>query len=239
MKKGDMRREELLTTAERLFYTKGYEKTSVQDILDEMNFSKGGFYHHFDSKLSVLEAICEQRAQETSESACSRAEEGGKTATDQLNALLSASTLWQSDHPGFVALLIQVAYREDGALMRAKMEACQLACMQEPLERVLRQGVKSGEFFVEDVPTCASLILRLYMQFTDEIAFLLAQEKTEETLCEKMVKKLRVYRTAIERILVAPFGSVVLFEAKDLQLLGQRMLRDRTRQRADVLLSAK
>ena len=59
MKKGDVRREELLATAERLFYTKGYEKTSVQDILTEMNFSKGGFYHHFDSKLSVLEAICE------------------------------------------------------------------------------------------------------------------------------------------------------------------------------------
>ena len=43
MKKGDARRGELLATAERLFYTKGYEKTSVQDILTEMNFSKGGF----------------------------------------------------------------------------------------------------------------------------------------------------------------------------------------------------
>ena len=39
MRKGDVRREELLTTAEKLFYTKGYEKTSVQDILSEMNFS--------------------------------------------------------------------------------------------------------------------------------------------------------------------------------------------------------
>ena len=58
MKKGDARRGELLATAERLFYTKGYEQTSVQDILTAMHFSKGGFYHHFDSKLAVLEAIC-------------------------------------------------------------------------------------------------------------------------------------------------------------------------------------
>ena len=57
MKKGDARRSELLVAAEKLFYTKGYEKTSIQDILDEVGFSKGGFYHHFDSKLSVLEAI--------------------------------------------------------------------------------------------------------------------------------------------------------------------------------------
>ena len=33
MKKGDIRRETLLAAAEKLFYTKGYEKTSVQDIL--------------------------------------------------------------------------------------------------------------------------------------------------------------------------------------------------------------
>ena len=62
VKKGDARREELLATAERLFYTKGYEQTSVQDIINEMHFSKGGFYHHFDSKLALLDAICEARA---------------------------------------------------------------------------------------------------------------------------------------------------------------------------------
>ena len=35
MRKGDARREELLSTAERLFCAKGYEGTSVQDIIDE------------------------------------------------------------------------------------------------------------------------------------------------------------------------------------------------------------
>ena len=64
LKKGDARRGELLAAAEKLFYTKGYENTSVQDILDAVGFSKGGFYHHFDSKLAVLEAICQQRAEE-------------------------------------------------------------------------------------------------------------------------------------------------------------------------------
>lgn len=50
MKKGDARRQQILETAERLFYQNGYENTSVQAILDEMNLSKGGFYHHFESK---------------------------------------------------------------------------------------------------------------------------------------------------------------------------------------------
>ena len=64
----------------------------------------------------------------------------------------------------------------------------------------------------------------------------MAREDSEEKLMDEMVSKLNTYRTAIERVLVAPFGSVILFDAKELQLLSQQILRDRTRRRADALL---
>lgn len=236
MKKGDARRGELLATAERLFYTKGYEKTSVQDILDEMNFSKGGFYHHFDSKLAVLEAICQQRAQECCEQAEHAAAQTEGTAVDKLNAVFHDSAILVSGSSSFISLMIHVAYREDGALMREKMKTSQLAGMQGVLEEILAQGVKEGDFFLSDVPASAQLLLRLYLVFTDEIAFLLAQEDREEQLMDALIAKLNAYRAAIERILAAPFGSVVLFEAKELQLLAQAILRDRVRRRADALL---
>ena len=236
MKKGDARRGELLATAERLFYTKGYEKTSVQDILNEMNYSKGGFYHHFDSKLSVLEAICEMRAQECCEQAKQAAAQTEGTATDKLNAVYHDCAVITSTNSSFVSLMIHVAYREDGALMREKMKMSQLAGMQGVLEEILAQGAAEGEFFIGDVSATAQMLLRLYLVLTDEIAFLLAQEDSEERLLDEIVRKLNVYRTAIERVLVAPFGSVVLFEAKEMQLLAQTILRDRTRRRADALL---
>ena len=237
MKKGDARRGELLLTAERLFYTKGYEKTSVQDILTEMNFSKGGFYHHFDSKLSVLEAICEMRAQECCERAQQAAAGVQGSAVDKLNAVFHDSAILASGNSSFISLMIHVAYREDGALMREKMKGYQLSSMQPVLEEILAQGVESKEFFVSDTAACAQMLLRMYLVFTDEIAFLMAQEDSEEKLMEELVRKLNVYRMAIERVLVAPFGSVVLFEAKELQLLAQAILRDRTRRRADALLA--
>ena len=236
MKKGDARRGELLATAERLFYTKGYEKTSVQDILTEMNFSKGGFYHHFDSKLSVLEAICEMRAQECCERARQAAEKTEGTAVDKLNAVFHDSAVLGSGNSSFISLMIHVAYREDGAMMREKMKGSQLESMQGVVEMILQEGVNSKEFFVSDIAACAQMLLRLYLVFTDEIAFLMAREDSEEKLMDELVSKLNAYRTAIERVLVAPFGSVVLFDAKELQLLSQQILRDRTRRRADALL---
>ena len=237
MKKGDARRSELLLTAERLFYTKGYEKTSVQDILTEMNFSKGGFYHHFDSKLSVLEAICEMRAQECCERAQQAAAAAEGTAVDKLNAVFHDSAILTSGNSGFISLMIHVAYREDGALMREKMKGYQLASMQPVLEAILKEGTASQEFFVGDVAAMAQLLLRMYLVFTDDVAFLMAQEESEERLMDELMRKLDAYRTAIERILVAPFGSVVLFEAKEMQLLSQTILRDRIRRRADALLA--
>lgn len=237
MKKGDARRGELLATAERLFYTKGYEKTSVQDILTEMNFSKGGFYHHFDSKLSVLEAICEQRAAECCDLAKKAAGEAGADAVDRLNAVFHDSAILASGNSGFIALMIQVAYREDGALMREKMKKSQLERMVPVVEEILRDGMESRVFFVSDAAACAQMLMRMYLVFTDEIAFLLAEEEREDRLMDELVRKLNTYRTAIERVLVAPFGSVTLFDAKELQLLAQSVLRDRVRRRADALLA--
>lgn len=53
----DERRNEILDTAERLFYTKGYEKCTIKDILGEVNIAKGTFYYYFKSKEEVMDAI--------------------------------------------------------------------------------------------------------------------------------------------------------------------------------------
>ena len=227
MKKGDRRREEVIETAERLFYSRGYEKTSVQDILDEMHFSKGGFYHHFESKLQLLEAICEMRTHEIWEQAKKQAEGNFSKASERLNAVLSHSALWNAASPGFVSLLIGVAYREDGALMREKMKNCQLQGMLPLVTEIIWQGCKSGEFYSPDPSETASVVLRLYMQFTDEIAFLLASDANETEMLERMIHKLWVYRGALERILVAPLGSLVLFDSSELTALVRKILTDR------------
>lgn len=56
-KEYDERRNEILDTAERLFYAKGYEKCTVNDILKEVAIAKGTFYHYFKSKEEVLDAL--------------------------------------------------------------------------------------------------------------------------------------------------------------------------------------
>lgn len=53
--------EKILTAARRLFLEKGYEKTTIQDIVDQLGgLTKGAVYHHFKSKEEIMDAVCEK-----------------------------------------------------------------------------------------------------------------------------------------------------------------------------------
>lgn len=48
------RRAEMLETAARIFYSKGYEAATIQDIADEMGILKGSLYYYISTKEDVL-----------------------------------------------------------------------------------------------------------------------------------------------------------------------------------------
>lgn len=49
--------ENILSISAKLFTEKGFEKTSIQDIINELGMSKGAIYHHFKSKEEILDAV--------------------------------------------------------------------------------------------------------------------------------------------------------------------------------------
>jgi AcrR family transcriptional regulator len=47
----------ILRTAARLFATRGYERTSIADLVEACELSRGAIYHYFDSKEAILFAM--------------------------------------------------------------------------------------------------------------------------------------------------------------------------------------
>ena len=58
----------IINTSFELFYEKGYNATSIPDIMKETSLSKGAFYHHFKNKheigKKVIEVIIRKRIKE-------------------------------------------------------------------------------------------------------------------------------------------------------------------------------
>ena len=56
----ELKRDRILDTAARLFHERGYANTTLDQVAEEMGFSKALIYANFRSKTELLVAICEK-----------------------------------------------------------------------------------------------------------------------------------------------------------------------------------
>ena len=210
MKKGDERRVRILETAEKLFYQKGYEATSVQDILDDLKMSKGGFYHHFESKLQLLDALCQGQMQQNGELMRMAVEKNKGDAIAQLNALYERCTLWQEGQAAFTHLVLKTAYLGGSVQLRDSLKQAMLAGARPLIREIIHDGIEQKKFFTRYPDDIGELLLQLFANVNDEIAMLLARE--EKNCLPVILNLLMTYRHAAEMLTGAPYGSLVLFD---------------------------
>lgn len=111
--------QKILDASLKLFLEKGYEETTVLDIISEMGgLTRGAFYHHFKSKEEVFDALCEKLFYETNpfEKAKEHKELSGleklkfvlKTSFDETERhQLSILSMQLMDSPAFLKKLIE------------------------------------------------------------------------------------------------------------------------------------
>lgn len=80
-------RDEIVETADRLFYQRGYEHTSFADIANAVQISRGNFYHHFKSKDEILDAVIDLRLANT-QSMLDRWEREGASPKDRIRSYI-------------------------------------------------------------------------------------------------------------------------------------------------------
>lgn len=225
MRKGDEKRQEMLAVAERLFCLKGYEATSIQDILDVLHTSKGGFYHYFASKEALLTTLFEQRALQ----ALSHTEEVLSKETDilvRLNKALYGFIPIRKGEEKFIAMLLPILDKPEGRALRL--------CFQESLEETFLPLVKREiALAMEDQVICppveeiAGMVLHLVSHMWTELANLLvlSARKAARPDAAALLQVLDTYRRALERLLDAPFGSMEIISLEEWNTLTDLLMR--------------
>lgn len=80
--------KKILEVSLHLFMEKGYDNTSIQDIIDSLGgLTKGAVYHHFKSKEEILEAVMEEMDKKAYLYLQSLKENPSLTAYEKLNSL--------------------------------------------------------------------------------------------------------------------------------------------------------
>jgi len=224
VKKGDIKKHDFLLTAEDLFCRNGYEKTSVQDIIDCLHSSKGSFYHHFPSKESLLEGICGNRAEQIYVKASAEAEKADSTI-QKLDILLTGTIPFQEEKLRFLLMLIPVFSLPEGRIVRQYYCDALATIFHDPISVQIKAGQNCYELRCDDPDIAATLILhvvnRMWVQITDMIIETELRHKEPEL--SEYLHLTDCCRNLIERFLSIPYGSINLINLPSLRFLIEQI----------------
>ncbi|EJV85809.1 TetR/AcrR family transcriptional regulator [Bacillus mycoides] len=190
------RRNEILETAERLFITKGYTKTTVNDILKEIGIAKGTFYHYFKSKEEVMDEIIMRIIKADVAKAKAIVSNPNIPVLDKLFRVL----MEQSPKSGDVKdKMIEQFHQPNNAEMHQKSIVQSIIHLSPVLAEILEQGIAEGIFSTPYPQETIELLLSSAQVIFDEGLF---QWKPEE-----MMRRAKAYIKMMEASVGAKEGA--------------------------------
>lgn len=212
MKKGDLKRTQILDAAEKLFLEKGYERASVQDVLDALGMSKGGFYHYFDAKESLLRAVCERRLAAGVERTLSEWKDPRRRPADRLNLLLRQASLFETEDAHFAGLMLKLCYVDRDPAMLAQRRRILMDRLLPAVGEALAAGAADGSFFVRKPGETGRILLLLAFDADEEVCAMLAAAPENPDALIPAIDLMNAYRDAVETLCGAAHGSLELFD---------------------------
>ena len=209
MIKGDLRKASLLKTAEQMFFARGYASTTINDILEVEHCSKGSFYHHFESKLDVLTALCLAHAQQ----ALTRYQAAARDIEDpleKLNLLLEAAFPVQEAEKELCALLLQLITAPEGEQVLSVLFEELRQCFWAEFYAMLQQ-LREKELAFFPIQGLPELVFNAYQAQCRQMLRISAgyiksvPSDNDSVSASDTVKSIRYL---MERVLDLPFGSI-------------------------------
>jgi len=216
VKAPDERRSELIAAAQQLFYTKGYEHTSVSDIVKAVGVAQGTFYYYFDSKTAVLEAVvAELIAQEQAFLQEIVADETLAAIPKWIRAIQVGNN-WKIERKDEMIALLRLLQKDENSLLQHKMRMQATQVLSPELAKIIAQGVEEGVFETEFIQNSAEMVLAITRPFRATIDDTLLNPDKYDDPAALAWRKLASVQTAIERILGAPPGSLPIIDEQTL-----------------------
>ena len=208
--KNPMRRQELLDAAHKIFTKKGYESTSINDILNEVGVSKGAFYHHFESKGDLLVSLIDQLVEESLFNLKGISEDTTLTGVEKCKKVIGISLklkLKQTENSDEVYRTLR---SEGNSILFHNIRQQWLMCSTPEIAKILEQGVQQGDFNIEHVKETARAFLLVVSDFTDQVKHLVSTSVSESEAKNMLDQSLHKLQTLVENLLGAKNGTLSL-----------------------------
>ena len=201
MKKGERRKLELLDIAYRMFISRGYENTSIDDIIVEAGIAKGTYYYYFESKEQTLEAVIEMMIEKEATAA-------GSVVDSDLPVLQKIVGIIASIRPAPEEQPIEGALmRPENIIMHQKIKRKLVEKVVPLLSKVVEEGVERGIFSCDNIPERVRMMLVLSNELFDEDTFTDRDIDVFIDITEKLLGAQKHSMDFIRHLIAAPLPS--------------------------------
>lgn len=204
------RRAELIDCALRLFMERGYERTTINDIIGEAGLSKGGFYHHFSAKEDLLDAVVTRMTEQVIAETEPVRRDHSVNALNRLNRFFALSLQWKTNAAPQLRFLSQALLKAENQYLFQRMVSAASDVLRPVLVEIITQGEREGMFSTPEPDMVAEVLIALSHERRQVIAhaFAAAERKDIKRATEDMARRLEQEATVINRLLGQPDGSV-------------------------------
>jgi AcrR family transcriptional regulator len=214
VKHPELRKKELLDCAQELFFARGYENTTVNDVIDKAGVSKGAFYHYFDAKEELLEALAARFVRDSVAQVADILEDRSLGALGRLNAFLARFRRIRIEAAPNMRAAFDAVFRPENIVLYHRINTATMAVMTPVLTRIIAEGVEEGVFDTIDPLGTAEMLLQLGPASHDLVAraFNAATEKEKMDATKALENRPQLFSIVVNRILGLPEGSVQIAE---------------------------
>lgn len=146
--------ERILDVAQRLFLEKGYDNTTIQDIVNELDgLSKGAVYHHFKSKEEIMDAVGDRMFVANNPFEAVR----GRTDLNGLQKLREAIRVNQSDDARTDIVIQSIPLTRNPRLLVEMIESNR-RILTPYYQELLEEGNRDGSLHTDYVKEIAELL---------------------------------------------------------------------------------
>jgi len=146
--------------ARSLFAQKGYKATSIEDIVEATRSSKGNIYYHFKSKEGLFLYLVEEWDQDWERKWLEK-ESRYKTTVDKLYGIAELMVLDDLNHP--LTKAADEFFNNEEKTSEVEGRVAEMVARHLKFnERLLRQGMDSGEFKADHVERLAVILEGLF-----------------------------------------------------------------------------
>lgn len=209
--RGRARRDQLLDSAEELFFRKGFEAASIQELMDAAGVSKGAVYHHFKSKDDVLEALSVRLAEAAADSVADVVTDQTIGAVDRLNLVLLCLRARKAQEWPRLQGAFETLFAPGNVALFHRISQAMNRVMAPLFAKVLEGGIAEGSFRITDAEAVSEMILQLEASVYAAASHA-AQAPGDQALAARVQRRVQQIGVAIDRLLGLPDHTVAFAE---------------------------